>query len=120
MIKNCVKCGRKFSTRHPLQKYCTETCRKQANAVNKPKKSEQRVCLTCGHIFQATPTNNKKFCCTSCKLHFNPDRKKKKLLEEWATEAQACGMTYGKYRTQIEHFGKTFEELQKLKEDMEN
>jgi len=78
-----------------------------------PKKTERRTCLTCGHIFQATAISDEKFCCATCRIHFNSDGKKKKSLEDWAAEARVCRMTYGKYRAAVERLGKTFEELQK-------
>lgn len=112
MIKFCVVCSQKFSTIYSRQKYCSEKCYRQAKLKLTPKKTERRTCPTCGHVFQVVSTSEKKFCCSTCKVNFKPNDKKK-TLEDWAKEARACGMTYGKYRAAVEHFGKTFDELKR-------
>ena len=113
MTKTCAVCGQPFSTIYSQQKYCSETCYQQAKRTTTRKVLEQRTCLTCGYVFYATATSDKKFCCTTCKSHYNPDGKKKKTLTEWTQEAMACKMSYGKYRAAVEYFGKTFEELRR-------
>lgn len=116
MTKTCVVCAKPFSTIYSRQKYCSETCYKQAKRTATRKVLEQRTCLTCGYVFYATATSDKKFCCATCRNNYNPAGEKKKTIDDWVREARICKMTYGKYRAAIEYFGKTFEELQKERE----
>ena len=111
MIKTCAVCGKPFSSIYSRQKYCSETCYQQAKKAAVRKALEKRFCLTCRYGFYTTHESDKKFCCATCRRNYNPEGKKKKSLEDWAKEALACRMTYGKYRVAVERFGKTFEEL---------
>lgn len=90
--------------------------------ISKPKKNikypkVEFTCEHCGKKFMGIKYGNNDihFCCTECKKAYywwkKHPKKDKKSLAQWNTEARACGMTYGQYRTQIERFGKTFEEL---------
>ena len=82
----------------------------------------------CGKEFVST-RSNRKYCSGSCydkatnqmtvqRQRFQRALKKPKVkkpvgkpLEQWMREAEACGMDYGTYRTQVERLGRTFEEL---------
>ena len=81
-----------------------------------------RKCVVCGREF--IPLNSKNICCSEKCRHAHHNgykrkgvsarrryiRKPQKNLDEWLSEAQSCGMSYGKYRAAINQ-GKTFEEL---------
>lgn len=76
------------------------------------------TCPVCGKEFELT-AHNKIYCCKRCANKRKCERQKVKKrrrknvtsLNEWLREACACGMSYGKYRSAVEYFGKTFEEL---------
>lgn len=138
-VRSCVICGKKFLTRNGKQICCSSDCRKLYHkkfteplrrARDEPavlatcpdcrntrgKASALEIaCEHCGKKF--VPRNaSQRFCCKKCgylhRLNHLPRRcKPVKSLEQWQNEAAACGLSYGKYRCQIEHFGKTFEEL---------
>ena len=75
-------------------------------------------CELCGKEFE-TNDSRKKYCSRECsrfscrRIDRGVQRRKenKNRLDKWINEAAQCGLSYGKYRMMIEHFGKTFEEL---------
>ena len=80
----CKLCGKEFEPQTKIQKYCSGKC---ANSYwNKFKR------------FEALE-----------KIQRREERDR--CLNKWINEAAQCGLSYGKYRMMIEHFGKTFEEL---------
>lgn len=123
----CTMCGKEFLPKRVNQLTCSIDCAIQRNRIlnreyhrtHKPKKPP-KVCVVCGKEF--IPKSNAQSCCsTQCslkkkimKMDFRRTSRKlngKKTVEDWASEAKECGMTYGKYRAAVELLGKTFEEL---------
>lgn len=85
----CQYCGKKFKEKHHSQKYCSETCKKEArkiqnkkNKIRWMKKHEKKVlvkCRWCGKIFTRTKNSERRFFCSEeCKkgmmLKNNRDR----------------------------------------------
>lgn len=85
----CVVCGKEFVATRSNRKYCSGSCRdKAANQMTSQRQKLQRA--------------------------LKKSKVKKpvgKPLEQWMREAEACGLDYGTYRTQVEKLGWTFEEL---------
>lgn len=130
--KECKICGKEFETRYGAKATCSNECaremkrRRDAERERRehrtdgiasfPKRKVTRKCAMCGVKFEVTTAGQKH--CPTCreKIYSPPEparSSEKKTLEDWVREAQACGMSYGAYRMQVEHFGKTYEDLRK-------
>ena len=86
--KKCKFCGKTFETTCPAQIYCSGACRYANERTNRTK--------------QAPPILRAK--------------KKKKTIDDYIAESEACGLSYGKYKAQL-RLGKSFEELKAAYEE---
>ena len=125
----CINCGKKFVAKTNLEtrKFCSTVCRHsfayktKQSAQKPPKPIYKKKCLFCDKTFWTT-VEQKKYCCIKCRTKANAEKAKHtgqnskskietgKTLEDYAREADECGLSYGKYKAQL-RLGKTFEEL---------
>lgn len=119
--KECAYCGKKYSHTTRLSKYCSVECRRKAAKEKLIQSTTMRICAYCGKEFKPA-SNFMKYCSVECQKKANDAKKheeskspfakpKESFLDKWIDEANACGMSYGQYKAQIQIFGKTFEEL---------
>lgn len=87
--KKCKFCGKTFETTCPAQIYCSGACRYANERANCTK--------------QAPPILRAK-------------KKKKRTIDDYIAESEACGLSYGQYKAQL-RLGKTFEELKAAYEE---
>lgn len=92
-LRTCPICGREFLAMSGQQKYCSESCRREAARIRKredaqrkdaarpKKKMEDRTCPECGQKF--TPNaSNQIYCCVRCSSEAKARRAKERRLEE--------------------------------------
>lgn len=136
----CPECGKEFTPTCNWQKYCSRQCTVRAcgrDARLRCKEialdetaialSQKRICEHCNREFKPVSTSSR-FCSAECmKKHnarlqeeklaqrraeaVNQVTRREKTMADWLREADECNLDYGTYRTQIEQFGKTYEEL---------
>ena len=77
--KTCPICHKKFTTKSPQKKYCSDSCyfvglKNQQNArkYRKRKEREKVVCLWCRESFMSVFSC--KFCCSECRGYFHQMR----------------------------------------------
>lgn len=99
----------------------------------KPKKSTNRTkthkkkCKFCGDVFE-TDQPNQIYCTAECRSDYElehnkekappivREKKKKRTIDDYIAESEACGLSYGQYKAQ-RRLGKTFEELKAAYEE---
>ena len=103
----CDHCGKEYVPISISSRYCSANCAK----LGKLEKARKRYANL--HAERATQTaiaKAKVVIASDVNTEEKP-QSKEKSLEDWIREASECNMDYGNYRAQIEHFGKTFEQL---------
>lgn len=86
--KKCKFCGDWFETDQPNQIYCSAECRRDYD-LEKHKKQAPVIVI---------------------------EKNKKKTIDDYIAESEACGLSYGQYKAQ-RRLGKTFEELKAAYEE---
>ena len=126
----CNYCGKLFSTPKIWfpERFCSPECRESFETKKRLSRPNfpPRNCKLCGKSF-IPKTSHQLFCDISCTKKFHNERQKelyrkakgnsetqkskvKKTFEDYAREADECGLSYGNYTAQL-RLGKTFEEL---------
>lgn len=100
----CQYCGKKFKEKHHSQKYCCETCKKEArkiqnkkNRIRWEKKQEKKVlvkCRWCGKIFTRTKNSERRFFCSEkCKKEMNSKNNRDRQFKhyhQWHIIGRGC------------------------------
>ena len=94
--KPCKFCGKVFEAINPNQIYCSVDCRYEHTLAESKKKTAERK-------NPAPPILRAK-------------KKKKRTIDDYIAESEACGLSYGQYKAQL-RLGKTFEELKAAYEE---
>lgn len=85
MIKVCKLCGKEYTTRHSIQKYCSRTCASKAfskkyKGINsKTIKSKTYICKHCGKEFMPKQSNRATYCSRQCSYEDKKAKAKAKI-----------------------------------------
>ena len=96
----CPICKRIFVPKSIGQKYCDEGCADEATRRNIREHNRRR-----------NAQNRAKEATTHAVDQVTHTITRTRTFADWQREAAECNMDYGNYRAQIEHFGKTYEQL---------
>lgn len=117
--KTCPVCGVEFEPYRKSQIYCSIICRDVMRAKRKSQ-GYKTARLTYKFRNETYTEIHRDVFFDLLRAIFNRGFRRKppankKPLDDWIREADACGMSYGKYRAAVEVFGKSFEELKSNK-----
>ena len=122
----CPVCGRWFeqNSRHP-KIYCSAECRTIHKKAKEKLSSKIYICEVCGSSYRLKQGGSRLHC-PDCyresKTTSNPKPKpapRLKSLDDYAREADECGLSYGKYKVALK-LGKTYEQLKAEYERLKN
>ena len=112
MIKHCVVCGKSLQGKR--LKFCSDDCARKFEAQQRST-PKLRICELCGSPYQLKQGGSRCFC-PDClhesKITSKPEPKPKpaKSFDDYAREADECGLSYGKYKVALK-LGKSYEQL---------
>ena len=69
MVKQCLNCGKSFTTRYKKVKFCSHSCAAKFNLITPirhPLPLEKRICPVCGITFEHPRCRKKQCCSNSC------------------------------------------------------
>lgn len=107
--KQCAICGAPFQSVKSNAKYCSNPCKRKAEAIAYEKNKHDKVCVVCGKTFRAKHIETR--CCSGrCAKHAQAmgeyDRPAPGTMEKYHSrtldqKARLWGKDYGKYQANL-------------------
>ena len=112
-VKHCIVCGKPLDGHKT--KYCSYQCSAAAEVKRKESARPTRTCDICGEPLTSSGSG---ITCDVCRNNRDlyhapkplPKKKPAKSFDDYAREADECGLSYGKYKVALK-LGKTYEQL---------